>query len=90
MDATTATFDKRTRISEHSIVSREEWLPLRQELLRKPACPRRAGLPVRLEGRCWYQFASKTDSGRIEKFAIKRTRARDSVPMLGLRSEINP
>src|SRR6516164_2066169 len=35
MDATTATFDKRTRISEHSIVSREEWLPLRQELLRK-------------------------------------------------------
>src|SRR6516225_1770299 len=35
MDATTATFEKRTQISEHSIVSREEWLPLRQELLRK-------------------------------------------------------
>jgi len=35
MDATTATFEKRTQISDHSIVSREEWLPLRQELLRK-------------------------------------------------------
>src|ERR1700756_2275526 len=35
MDTTTATFEKRYRISEHSIVSREKWLPLRKELLRK-------------------------------------------------------
>src|ERR1700745_1653216 len=35
MDTTTATFEKRNRISEHSIVSREKWLPLRKELLRK-------------------------------------------------------
>jgi len=35
MDTTTATFEKRNRILEHSIVSREKWFPLRKELLRK-------------------------------------------------------
>jgi len=35
MDTTTATFENRKRISEHPIVSREKWLPLRKELLRK-------------------------------------------------------
>ena len=35
MDTTTATFEKRNRILEHSFVSREKWFPLRKELLRK-------------------------------------------------------
>jgi predicted dithiol-disulfide oxidoreductase (DUF899 family) len=35
MDTTTATFENRNRISEHSIVSQEKWLQLRKELLSK-------------------------------------------------------
>jgi len=35
MDTTTATFENRNRISEHSIVSQEKWLQLRKELLNK-------------------------------------------------------
>jgi predicted dithiol-disulfide oxidoreductase (DUF899 family) len=35
MDTTTPTSERRNRISEHPILSREEWLPLRKELLSK-------------------------------------------------------
>jgi len=35
MDTTITTLEKRDQILEHSIVSREKWLPLRKELLRK-------------------------------------------------------
>ena len=35
MDTTTATFENRNRILEHSIVSQEKWLQLRKELLSK-------------------------------------------------------
>src|ERR1700736_4775237 len=35
MNATTPPSERRNRISEHPIVSPEEWLPLRKELLRK-------------------------------------------------------
>jgi predicted dithiol-disulfide oxidoreductase (DUF899 family) len=35
MDTTTATFENRNRISEHSIVSQEKWLQRRKELLSK-------------------------------------------------------
>jgi len=35
MDTTTATFENRNRILEHSIVSQERWLQLRKELLSK-------------------------------------------------------
>jgi predicted dithiol-disulfide oxidoreductase (DUF899 family) len=35
MDTTTTTSETRNRTSEHPIVSPEEWLPLRQDLLRK-------------------------------------------------------
>src|SRR5271165_7193994 len=35
MEATTPTSERRNRISEHPIVSPEQWIPLRKELLRK-------------------------------------------------------